>query len=431
MIKKLLTLSCALMLILVQGCDQKTTMNEPTNLAPIAQQYVKLVLDVGHHHPAYIDAYYGPEDWKTASSKRPLAELLTDTRNLINQLNSVQVTAEQALRKQFLQVQLNSVAVFIRQQQGEKISFDDESLGLYDAISPSINEQTLDQSLAELNALLSGEGDLNQRLNEYKKQFVIPLDKLDTVFVAAIDEARKRTKAHINLPENESFTIEYVTDKVWSGYNWYQGKNFSLIQLNTDFPIYIERAIDLASHEGYPGHHVFNSQMEQHLVDKLGWIEYSVYPLYSPMSLLAEGSANYGINVAFPKAERLAFEREVLFPLAGLDASEAEHYDQVQAVLGKLSYADNMVAKRYLDGDIDKDQAIALLMKYSLSTKEKSTQRIGFIEANRAYVINYNLGQDLVKQYVDRLTGDAGPEKRWQVFAELLAQPKTASMMAK
>ena len=69
-------------------------------------------------------------------------------------------------------------------------------------------------------------------------------------------------------------------------------------------------------------------------------------------------------------------------------------------------------------------------MKYALSSKEKSTQRIGFIEANRAYVINYNLGQDLVRQYVDRLTGTEGAEKRWQVFAELLALPKTASMMA-
>ena len=72
----------------------------------------------------------------------------------------------------------------------------------------------------------------------------------------------------------------------------------------------------------------------------MGWIEYSIYPLYSPMSLLAEGSANYGINVAFPVEERLAFEKEVLFPLAGLDANQVENYYQVEDKLSLLSYAD-------------------------------------------------------------------------------------------
>ena len=327
--KQLLTAITAGLLLVLSGCGQKEQPEQTMTIDQLAESYVKLALNVGHHHPAYIDAYYGPKQWQESSSKQPLASLLSETKDLINQLKGTQVDASQALRKQFLQIQINSVATFIRQQQGENIAFDDESLALYDAISPSMNEQDLDQSLAELDSLLPGEGDLATRLSDYTAQFVIPLDKLDTVFVAAIDEARKRTKAHIDLPENESFKIEYVTDKVWSGYNWYQGKNFSLIQLNTDFPIYIDRAIDLASHEGYPGHHVFNSQMEQHLVDKMGWIEYSVYPLYSPMSLLAEGSANYGIEVAFPKAERLAFEQEVLFPLAGLDASQAERYYQI------------------------------------------------------------------------------------------------------
>jgi hypothetical protein len=61
-----------------------------------------------------------------------------------------------------------------------------------------------------------------------------------------------------------------------------------------------------------------------------GWVEYSVYPLYSPQSLIAEGTANYGIDVAFPGAERLTFERDVLFPLAGLDPDRAEEYARVR-----------------------------------------------------------------------------------------------------
>ena len=120
------------------------------------------------------------------------------------------------------------------------------------------------------------------------------------VFQAAIDACRARTREHLALPADERFTVEYVTGKSWSGYNWYQGGATSLIQVNTDLPIYIDRAIDLAAHEGYPGHHVYNALLEEHLVRGRGWIEFSVYALFSPQSLIAEGTANFGIDVAFP-----------------------------------------------------------------------------------------------------------------------------------
>ena len=103
---------------------------------------------------------------------------------------------------------------------------------------------------------------------------------LDAVFQAAIAAARASTLKHIALPAGESFTVEYVTDKPWGGYNWYQGNFHSLIQVNTSLPIYIDRAIDLAAHEGYPGHHVYNVLLEKNLLRDRGWVEFSLYPLF-------------------------------------------------------------------------------------------------------------------------------------------------------
>lgn len=433
----LTTIFIIITLFLLNACDRSLVSvqenNSPKNtmikLNDIAAEYVKLTLKVGQHHNSYIDAYYGPKEWQPTGEPVELDKLKQLTEQLLIIIKQVQVSKEQEQRKEFLQLQLQSVGVFIRQLLKEPLSFEQESLGLYDAISPEINIANLDLILKKLTQLLPGDQPLHQRYSEFQSQFIIDTTKLDSVFQAAINEARQRTKQHIALPEQESFTVEYVKDKIWSGYNWYKGNSFSIIQLNTDFPIYIDRAVDLASHEGYPGHHVFNSQMEQHLVNNNGWMEYSVYPLFSPMSLLAEGSANYGIQVVFNAADRLKFEQDVLFPLAGLDASKAKKYYEIQALKEQLSYIDNLVAAQYLDGMIEKDKAIELLMKYSLVSTEKAQQRIGFIEANRAYVINYNLGQDLVHKYVDKLTGIAGDDVRWQVFAELLANPKTASMM--
>ena len=92
------------------------------------------------------------------------------------------------------------------------------------------------------------------------------------------------------------------------------------------------------------------------------------------------------------------FEKEVLFPLAKLDSSKVELYYEVQDILHKLTYAGNMVAQKYLDGNITKDKAIELLMKYTLTSKERTIQRIGFIEEHRSYVINYNLGSRYCKR---------------------------------
>jgi hypothetical protein len=190
----------------------------------------------------------------------------------------------------------------------------------------------------------------------------------------------------------------------------------------------VDRAVDLACHEGYPGHHVYNVLLEHHLVRDRGWVEFSVYPLFSPQSLIAEGTANFGIEVAFPRAERLAFERQVVFPAAGLPASAAERYYEVLALVDRLSYAGNEAARRYLNGEIDARGAADWLERYGLYSRPRAEQRVRFIDQYRSYVINYNLGKDMVAEYVETQGGTvANPERRWEVFEGLLSSPRLPS----
>ncbi|MBF8964067.1 hypothetical protein I0P70_12495 [Pontibacter sp. FD36] len=314
--------------------------------------------------------------------------------------------------------------------QGEKLPFDEEAQLLYDVKPPHHSLAHFDSLLSTLDGILPGEGSLADRWFAYRNRFVIPKEKLDTVFQAAIAEARRRTKAHYTLPDKESFQVAYVTNKPWSGYNYFKGNSYSLIQINTDFPINIERAIDLACHEGYPGHHVFNVLLEQELVKKRGWKEYAIYPLFSPQSLIAEGSANYGIEVAFPARERMQFEKEVLFPLAGLNPAEAERYYAILAQINRLNFAGNEAARLYLNGKISREAAAELLVKYSFTEMDKALQRTRFFDRYRSYVINYNLGQELVRKHVEVKSRDEKTSaKSWEVFYELLSNPYSASML--
>jgi hypothetical protein len=390
----------------------------------IAESYVKLVLSVGQHDANYVDAYYGPPEWKAwaDSAKLPLDEIGRRADSAIAELGPPQTSDElPALRNRYLRTQLGSLRARVRMLQGERFTFDEESKALYDAVAPTHDDAHFQRVIDTLARLLPGEGPVPDRMEAFRRAFVIPREKLDTVFATAIAECKRRTAGHLELPPGERFTVESVVDKPWSGYNWYKGNYGSLIQVNVELPIYIDRAVDLACHEGYPGHHVYNALLEYRLVRERGWREYSVYPLFSPQSLIAEGSANYGIEMAFPGAERVAYEKAVLFPLAGLDASRADAYYAVQELMRELTYAGNEAARRYLNGQITADQAAEWLVRYALSSPERARQRVRFFDTYRSYVINYNLGQDLVKAYVERAGSSA---ERWTRFGELLSTPR-------
>ncbi|GAB4525186.1 MAG: hypothetical protein Kow00133_13680 [Amphiplicatus sp.] len=412
------------------GGDREGEASPATTADPVdevAEGFVKLALALGEHDKDYVDAYHGPQEWADAAKagKRPLDDLAAEARRLQTRLETAAANAGDSARIRMLDRQLTAALTRIRMAQGERFSFDEETRLIYDAVAPQYDLAEFDAALAEIDALLPGEAPLHERVETFRNSLAIPRDRMQAVFDAAIAECRRRTLAHFDLPENERFRLEFVNDKPWSGYNWYQGDYESLIQINTDLPIVIDRAVDLGCHEGYPGHHVWSSLMERDLLRGEGWIEYAVYPLFSPKSVIAEGSANFGIELAFPDEEKIAFERDVLFPLAGLDPAKAETLDRLNKLRRRLSHADNYVARGYLDGRIGKEEAVELLMKYKLSSRERAEQRVRFIETYRGYVINYNLGRDLVESYIGR--AGAEDRDRWAAFGRLLTTPLSAS----
>jgi len=397
----------------------------------ISQTYVKLVLAVGIHEPSYVDAYYGPAEWRAEVERdRPsVPQIRADAERLLGRIRALPPAADEVgiQRQRYLVKQLGALLARLDMIEGKRLRFDDESRALYDAVAPVVPESRFQSVLERIDQLVPGSGPLPSRIEKLRQTVVIPRERLDAVLIRAVTECRERTRRHIALPEGESFTVEYVTDKPWGGYNWYQGNYRSIIQINTDLPTFIDRAIDLACHEGYPGHHVQGVLLERQLVRGRGWTEFTVLPLYGPLSLVAEGSANFGIELAFPGDERVEFERRVLYPLAGLDPALAANYGEVAELLVELRHATNQAARRYLDGEIDADAAAAYLVRYTLAEPERARKMVTFIERNRSYVINYNLGRDLVRRWISM---QPDVDRRWAAFERLLSTPMTASDLA-
>src|SRR6188472_4538924 len=98
----------------------------PDPLSPLAERYVHLVLALGQHDPDYVDAFYGPAEWKTQADKekKSLDAIGAEAAELLKELR-VESTAGPLvessdignsndemlkLRREYLQKQISALA---------------------------------------------------------------------------------------------------------------------------------------------------------------------------------------------------------------------------------------------------------------------------------------------------------------------------------
>lgn len=416
--------AAALFTLAIAAC---ATPSAPTgaNLNALAERYVRLSLEIGTHEDGYIDAYYGPPEWKMEAEAAPrsIDQLQVVTAALNAEIDAAQAAATDNLtmrRARTLSAYVAAARFRMEMMEGVRVPFVEEAERLF-ALRPDIRPLSeYDEALARIDSLVPGDAPLAERVAAYTGRFVVPQDRADAVMRAAIAECRRRTAEHFDLPANERFDFEFVTDRPWGAYNWYQGNNHSLIQVNASNPLLISSAIGYGCHEGYPGHHVQGIFAERLYRDR-GWVEYSVLPLYSPMGPLNEGAGNYGVELAFPDDERTVFEMNVLFPLAGLDPQDAPVYYELSHALAATAGAGRTIQAMYLDGDITRERAIELMQRYRLSSRASAEQGLRFADTYRSYIINYSSGQELVRDYVER--GRDTQEERWDAYRRILTEP--------
>ena len=67
-------------------------------------------------------------------------------------------------------------------------------------------------------------------------------------------------------PTAKSSSYEVVTDKPWSGFNYYLGDYRSRVAVNADLKQQMSNLPRLVAHESYPGHHTEHCRKEAGLV---------------------------------------------------------------------------------------------------------------------------------------------------------------------
>jgi hypothetical protein len=230
-------------------------------------------------------------------------------------------------------------------------------------------------------------------------------------------QCKAKTLQHMELPAGESVEVRYVARKPWSAFSRYMGHDHSVIQVNMDYPMTVDRIFELACHEGYPGHHVFNMLREHAVAAKE--MEWSAQLTFSPQSCVSEAAASYAPEVAFPADERLKVERDVLFPVAGLDGRSAAKYLQVEGLVERLGSAEPGIAREYLDGRLEFVRAEDAFEREVLM--EDAQALMLYLNEYRSYMLSYTVGRGLVERRVEQ--GAPVEDERWRRYVDLMREP--------
>jgi hypothetical protein len=407
--------------VLPLACGGRSSITTPSDLDAAAESYVRLVLALGERDADSLDTYHGPAAWQADARARfaTLPDIRASAVSLAARLASSGTDGDD-VRRQFLIRQARAVAARIDIVRGARPRFADEARALY-GLDVSAGEHGAGAASVRdaIDRLLPGHGDLFGRYASFDRTFLIPSDRLGSVLSRAIEGCRAATRAHVNLPPDERVDVEYVGDLPWSAFTRYQGRYASRIQVNAALPLTVDRALDLACHEAYPGHHTIDSLLDARFT---GRVELLAKPLFSPQSLLHEAAASLAGALAFSEPARLAFERDELFPLAGLDPAQAERHVRVGRLVDALHGVHADIARRYLDGDLDFPRGSAALERDALMPSADVTLK--FLNQYRSYAATYTIGRDAVSRYLDaHSAGGAGVKDRWRAYVELVTAP--------
>ncbi|MDO6413234.1 hypothetical protein Q4F19_02450 [Sphingomonas sp. BIUV-7] len=381
-----------------------------------ARRFVELALAFGKTDSKEVDSYFGPDALlpKEGQPAPTLDALQRDLAALAGEISAEPgPPSPRRTRLASRVVHLQALIESIRTPHA--LSFDEEAKRIYGIDPVPVDAAAMAQAKAALGRLLPGPGLLATRVDAFRARYVIPEAKREAVFSRALGECRRRTRAHWKLPATERLDVEW-TSAAEAAWHRYRGGYHSVLQVNPQAVAFLGSALDIACHEGYPGHHA-QFVMQDLAARPAGLpIEDRVVILRSPETMFREGAANYGVDLAFPPGERLAFERDVLFPLAGFRPAEAARFEQVRALIDALSPATAPILRDYRDGRLSADAAAAALQRDALVSSPQAL--LGFVDALGAYALGYTVARDWVAARVAR---EAGGGDRWPVLGRYVA----------
>jgi hypothetical protein len=377
----------------------------------LAESYVRVALALAQHDPELVEGWRGPQDWKPGP-RRPVAPLLSEIEAIQRDVGRHAADAASQTRAAYLAAQLDALHLAAVRLLGQSTAFDQEAQAAYGMGRTPIDLGAIERARRALDGELPGQGALMDRYAAFKRRFAIQPARVEPVMRTALDVCRARTLEYLTLPADEAVDLALVNGSPWDGYARYRGGHRTRVEINQAAAFDISRALRLACHEGYPGHHVQNLWIDDELVGKRQWQEFQLTPAFGRHLLMTEGAAEAGVDLLFPEAARVRVYHDVLLPAAGLPAAEATRIVRIESLVSAFEPLIADIVAAYLDNSLTGAAAIDRLRGEALVLNAEGL--LAFAERRRTRILAYPEGRALVL----RLIGDRGFDGLRRVFVD-------------
>jgi len=413
-------LAAALAALLIGPANAATVPADPIDA--VASEYVELALGARmlDDEMVVVNDPRPLELQRAQAAKRDAATILRDASALQARLEQLPSGTDrlEAMRWRALRARLESLRYQLRPKDAPKVSVAEEVARQYGFTPEFPALAGYDAALQRLSQAMPGEGTLAERIAAMKNAAIVPAARVETVFRAALAECRKRTARHMRIPA-ESTELRFPDEPMFPGEAIYAGNGRSVVTISRSIPADVDRILALACHEVYPGHHLHYVLLDAALYRQRGWSEYAVELGSGPFVPVAEAVAEYGIGLTFPVDERVAFERDVLYPLAGLEMDHPEHWRAFIAARSSVLGASSTVARDFLAGTIDRDEAKRLFVRYRLQTPAAAEQMMKMLPV----IGSYGIASDMGWYTIDRMMQGRSIDEQWRLLERIEREP--------
>lgn len=380
-----------------------------------SSEYLRIALEIGKHLTGYVEIYYGPEEIKKLvhkGSKIAPAKLLDDLYALREK-----IPINDKSRHRYLSVTLQAIECIILGLMGEEFEYFDEIYRISNITPKLIDETIFVEAQKELDDLLSGQGNLYNRNDEFRKKFEIKAEQTLFALNLAMEEACRCTKNLFDLIEGENVLLSCGPG--FGGNSVYQGNFCSQVEIYTNIPVSALRLADMMAHETYPGHHT-EAQIKDSIFHlQKGYGECAIVLLATPMCAVGEGIGMTSSEIIYPENNRYEWETEILFPTldiqTGVSVELLKKYNQAINVLYFKPRTNAAIL--YNSGQLDQKQTMDYLQTYSLEPPDRLQDTFERISSplGKIYVFNYTEGYHLISQAAQKYGDDKMP-----IFRRLL-----------
>lgn len=362
----------------------------------VVERYLLLGLRLGRHVDGFVDAYYGPSELR----ERVEAEEPVPPGELAREAVAVERCLDElgnGRRAGWLAAQLDGLAATAERLDGARLGFVEEVRRCYGVAPWPPSEDELNDAHRRLDELLPGAGPVAERYRAWRED-AVPVEALLAAVELLREEVRGRTDALFGLPGGESVDVELVSNEPWAGFNYYLGGRHSRVVINTDVLPRSDRLPDYTAHEIYPGHHAERAWKEALLVDEEGQLEESIVLTGTPQSLISEGIATNALSALGPDAAVACAEimAEVGAPY---DLELVESVLEAEEPMRRLTHT--IALMLHADGR-SREETRAFALRWSLRPENQVEKMLefGLHPAWRAYVVVYDIGERLVRDWV-------------------------------